>query len=347
MSPPDEVVLPRIDLHRHLDGNLRLSTCLDLARAHDVSLPGKTLEEVRPYLQIVEPGPDLVSFLEKVSRMASVLGDLDACRRVAYENVEDAVRERLDYVELRFSPGFMAYAHGLDPSAVVDAVVDGVSTASRELGVRAQLIGILSRTFGPDATEIELEALLSRRDHIVALDLAGDEALWPGGAFVDQFRRGREAGWAITVHAGEATGAETVWQAIRELGAQRLGHATRSIEDPRLMDYFAEHAIGIESCLTSNVQTSTVPSYESHPLKTFLDHGLLATINTDDPSVSGIDLDHELERAAPQAGLSYEHVRQAQRNAVEIAFLSPAEKKELVDAANTDSGRDAVRDRLD
>jgi adenosine deaminase len=346
MPPP---AIPRIDLHRHLDGNLRLQTCIELAQEHGVSFPETELAALRPYLQIVEPGPDLPAFLDKVQRMASVLGDADACRRVAYENVEDAAHERLDYVELRFSPAFMAAAHGLPLESVVDGVIDGVAAGRGEFPVKVQLIGILSRTFGPDSATRELEALLSHKADITGLDLAGDEARWPGELFVDHFRRGRDAGWAITVHAGEASGARSVWQALRDLGAERLGHATRAIEDPSLLDYLAEHGIGIESCLTSNIQTNTAASYASHPLRHFLDRGLLATINTDDPTVSDIDLDYELDVAAPKAGLSKEQVRRAQKNAVEIAFLSTHQKKELLDAAvaNPDPGRHAVGNRLD
>jgi len=321
-----------IDLHRHLDGNLRLETVLDLALEHDLELPTLELEALRPHLQIVEPEADLVGFLNRVELMASVLFDYDACRRVAYENVEDTRSEGLDYVELRFSPGFMAHAHGLHPEGVVEAVCDGVTAGSRDVGVPIKLIGILSRTFGVRSCDAELEALLTHRDKIVALDLAGDEQRVPGTEFVDHFRRGRDAGWRITVHAGEAAGAASVWQALRELGATRIGHGVRATEDTALLDYLAEHAIGIESCLTSNVQTSTVSSLEAHPLKDFLDRGILATINTDDPTVSGIDLSHELTIAAPAAGLTPDHVQKAQENALEIAFLESDERKALLEA---------------
>ncbi len=324
--------LPLLDLHRHLDGNLRLETVLDLGRRHGVSLPADDVEALRPHLQILEPGPDLPSFLRKVELMSSVLGDEDACRRVAYENVEDASREGLSYMELRFSPLFMAHAHRLRPEGVVAAVVEGANAGARDHGVPMKLVGILSRTFGPEAATVELEALLAHKQHLTALDLAGDEAMWPGEHFVEHFRRGRDAGWRITVHAGEAAGPGSVWQAIRDLGAERIGHAVRATEDEALLDYMAEHAIGIESCITSNVQTSTVSSYESHPLRLFLDRGLLASINTDDPSISGIDLAHELTVAAEAAGLTGAHVRQAQRNAVASAFLSAEEKAGLLQA---------------
>ncbi len=306
------------------------STVLDLACKHRVRLPADDLEGLRPHLQIRDREPDLRAFIAKVELMASVLGDDDACRRVARENVEDAHDEGIQHVELRFSPFFMARAHGLSPERVVGAVIEGASEGRRTHPISVKLIGILSRTFGPEAATVELEALLAHREHITALDLAGDEDGWPGELFVSHFRRGRDAGFRITVHAGEAAGAESVWQAIRDLGAERLGHAVRAIDDPALLDYIAEHGIGIESCLTSNVQTCTVRSYETHPLRRFLERGILASINTDDPSVSGIDLAHELTLAAEAAGLNESDVQKAQRNAVATAFLSKEEKARLL-----------------
>jgi adenosine deaminase len=319
---------PPIDLHRHLEGSIRPETILALGDAHGIPLAGD-LEHLRPLVQVTDPTPDLMAFIARMERAVSVLADLDACARIAYEAVEDAARDGLAYLELRFSPLFMAHAHALAPAGVVAAVVDGVARARRDHGLRTNLIGILSRTYGPEAAWRELDALLTRRDAIVALDLAGDEVRFPGELFVEHFRRGRAAGWRVTVHAGEAAGPASVWQAVRELGAERLGHAVRAVEDPALLDQLAARRIGIESSLTSNVQTSTVPGYARHPLRQFLDRGLLATINTDDPATSGITLTHELTVAAPAAGLSPARIRQARANAVAIAFLEPAAKAAL------------------
>ncbi len=322
--------LPLIDLHRHLDGNVRLTTILDLGRQHNINLPAWDIDDLRPHVQVTEPQPGVMAFIAKFKWMMAVLVDYEACRRVAYENVEDAYVEGMDYVELRFSPWFMAETHGLDPVGVTEAVVDGVKAGERDFGIRVHLIGILSRTYGPEAARGELEALLTQREHIVALDLAGDEANYPGDLFVEHFRRARDAGWEITVHAGEAAGPESIWQAVRDLGAKRIGHAIHAAEDPALLAYLAEHRIGVESCLTSNVQTSCVTDYASHPLRLFLEKGILATINTDDPGISGINLAYEYNVAAPRAGLTPEMIRQAQRNALEIAFLGKEEKEALL-----------------
>ncbi|PWH18785.1 MAG: adenosine deaminase [Anaerolineae bacterium] len=321
---------PLIDLHRHLDGNVRLRTILELADQHGIPLPASDEEGLRPYVQVTEPQPGVMAFLEKFRYMVGVLADYEACRRIAYENVLDAQREGLDYVELRFSPLFMAQPHQLHPQGVVEAVLDGITAARRETGMMVNLIGILSRTYGQKLAWQELEALLAFADQLVAIDLAGDEANYPGEWFTEHLNQARQRGLHLTVHAGEAAGPSSVWQAVRELKAERLGHAVHAIEDPALMDYLAEKAIGIEANLTSNVQTSTVSSYAAHPLRQFLAHGLLATINTDDPGISGIDLRYEYEVAAPAAGLSPQQIAQAQRNALTVAFLSPAEKQALV-----------------
>lgn len=312
---------PKIDLHRHLDGNIRVSTILELAESHGIELPASDVETLRPYVTVMEPVPSLVTFLEKFRWSVGVLADPAACRRIAYENVEDAKREGLDYVELRFSPWFMAQAFSLDARAVVEATLQGLHEGRRDFGVKVEAIGILSRTFGEEICWKELEALLAFKSQLIAIDLAGDENGYPAPLFQKHFARVRDEGLRVTIHAGEAAGAQSIWDSINLLGAERIGHGIHAIDDPALLDYLAENKIGLECCPTSNVQTSTVPNYASHPLKQFLEQGLLATINTDDPGISGIDLDYELSKAAPASGLSPDQILQAQWNAAEIAFV--------------------------
>jgi adenosine deaminase len=329
-DPLIDPTIPLLELHRHLDGNVRLETILDLGRKHNLPLPAMDLEGLRPYVQVTDPQPGVMAFISKFRWLVGVMVDKEAIRRIAYENVEDASKDGIDYIELRFSPWFMSEPHGLDPAGVVEAVVDGTSAGQRDLGVKVNLIGILSRTYGPDTAKKELHALLSQRKHITALDLAGDEAHFPAELFREHFRSARQAGWHITVHAGEIAGPESVWEALLGLGAERIGHAIRAIEDPVLIDYLSKHKIGVESCLTSNVQTSCVAGYSDHPLRRFLEAGIPATINTDDPGVSAIDLPYEYNTAAPQAGLSEAHIRQAQINALQVGFLGEAEKRALL-----------------
>ena len=153
---------------------------------------------------------------------------------------------------------------------------------------------------------------------------------------MEHFRRARDAGLEVTVHAGEVAGPESVWSALTDLGATRIGHGIRSLEDPKLVDYLVEHRIGLEVNITSNIHIGAVDDYAEHPVGAILRAGILANLNTDDPAISGIDLPHEYRRAAPRAGLSAEETRQAQRNGLEMAFLADAEKQALIDRRKED-----------
>ena len=325
---------PLVELHRHLDGNVRTETVLDLARRHGIDLPAWTVEELRPHVQIMEREPSLVHFLAKFALLRRVMVDYAAVRRIVRENLEDAVRDGIDYIELRFSPFFMGEEHGLDTSGVVEAACDALEEARGTIPVQAKLIGIISRHYGPEIGRIELAAILSGRDRgIVAVDLAGDEANFPGGLFVRHFATAREAGLRVTIHAGEAAGAGSVKQAVLDLGAERIGHGVRSVEDPAVLDLLAERGIALEVCPTSNVQTSTVPDFQSHPLPALLRRGLRVTLNTDDPSISGIDLPHEYRVAEEELGLTADELRRLQENAVAAAFLTPEERSGLLAAS--------------
>lgn len=321
--------IPLVELHRHLDGNVRLETILDIGLKHNLPLPAKDIDGLRPFIQVIEAKPSILDYFSKFEWLVRVMVDYETVRRIAYENVEDAKKEGIDYIELRFSPWFMAEKNALDPAGVVEAVVDGVESGIRDFGTRTKLIGILSRTYGPETCKKELEALMTQKEHIVALDLAGDEIHFGGELFVDHFRKARNAGWYSDPHAGEVCGPESVWQAIHDLGADRIGHAVHAVEDKRLMDYLADHQIGVESNFTSNVQTSTVKDYPSHPLRQFLERGIPASINTDDPGISACFLKHEYDTAAPAAGLTQAQIYQAQLNALNTAFLSADEKEDL------------------
>ena len=285
--------LPLLDLHRHLDGNIRPATIWQLAEKNSIALPTTQFEDFIPHVQIQQSEPDLLAFLKKLDWGVAVLKNLEDVKRVAYENVEDAYNAGLNYAELRFSPYYMAKNHELPISDVVGAIIDGVNSGMKSFDIKIGLIGILSRTFGVTQCQLELDALLIHKAHLIAIDLAGDEYNFPGELFVDHFKQVRNAGLQVTVHAGEAGGAKSVWQAINELGATRIGHGVATIEDEKLMSFMVNNNIAIESCLTSNYQTGTVKDLSKHPLKVFLDYGIKACLNTDDPAVQGIEIKND------------------------------------------------------
>ncbi len=325
--------LPLVDLHRHLDGNVRLETILDVGHRHGLPLPADTVESLRPFVQVYEPIPSLPQFFERFALLQQTFVDHAAVYRVARENLEDALAEGLDYVELRFSPLFMAAVHHLDPLEITRTICQAVSEAN-DIPIRATLIVIMSRQFGPQGCRAELEAALRMAGQgVVAVDLAGDEAGYPGGLFVEHFHRARAAGLHVTIHAGEATGPGSVRQAVEELGAERVGHAVRAVEDPGLLRLLAERDIAVESCLSSNLQTLTVRTLAEHPLPTFLRAGIRVTLNTDDPVISGVSLPDEYELLQRDLALSPQEIRQVRRNGIEAAFLDAAERQEILDRA--------------
>ncbi len=325
--------VPVVDLHRHLDGSVRLETMLDLARQHYLDMPAWDVEGLRPHAQVSGTITDLKACLPKFALMQKVMVDYAACRRIAWENLQDAVREGIDYIELRFSPGFMAEVHGLDPAGVTSAVCEAWAEARDQLPLKAKLIVIMSRHYGPEACQAELDLAIAHRDRgVVGVDLAGVEEMGPGHLFVDHIRRAREAGLHVTIHAGEWSGPDSVRQAVIELGAERIGHAIGAKEDPAVMDLLAERGVAIESCPTSNVQFSMVPSYQDHPLPMWLERGLLVTVNTDDPGISGIDLPHEYRVLREEMGLGEAQIRRLQENGVKAAFLTAEEKAALCQA---------------
>ena len=221
--------LPLIDLHRHLDGNIRPETIWQLAEQNDIVLPCTRFEDFIPHVQIQHSESDLLAFLKKLDWGVAVLKSLDDVKRVAYENVEDAYKAGLHYAELRFSPYYMAMNHNLPVVDVVAALIDGVKEGCKVFPVKVNLIGILSRTFGVEHCQSELDALLCHKEHLVAIDLAGDEYNFPGELFISHFTQVRNADLQVTVHAGEAGDAKSVWQAINGLGATRIGHGVATI----------------------------------------------------------------------------------------------------------------------
>lgn len=312
---------PLVDLHRHLDGNIPPKLIWQLALEQSIELPFTTEYELREHVFVKNKTSDLLSFLKKLEYGVSVLGSPEACYRVAFENVAMAKAEGIDYTELRFSPFFMARAFSLPMHAVVEAVVEGVNAGNAAHDTNYQLIGILSRTFGVESCHLELASILAYSDDIVALDLAGDELNYPAHLYIEHFQAAREAGLQISVHAGEAAGPESVWEAIELLGAKRIGHGVAIAQDPRLIEHMLKYDIGIESCLTSNYQTGAWVDTANHPIKTFLEHGLSVSLNTDDPGISNIDIKHEYFIASNTVNLNEAQIKQIQLNGQAQQFL--------------------------
>ncbi|XVV08217.1 adenosine deaminase [Actinoplanes sp. CA-131856] len=310
-----------IDLHRHLEGSLRVATVLELA--HRDGHPLAVAADPEDLLVARGPLGGLVPFLDKVDAAPSALPRPQDWERAAAEVVRDAADDGLGYLELRFSPWFIRRETGLEPEAVIDAVSSGVRAASGETGLPVAMIGILLRDLGPAQGVAQVDTLLSRRDTFCAVDLAGNEAGVPAAEFAPAFAKARDAGLHVTVHAGEAAGPQSVWDAINHLGAERIGHGVRSVEDPALLDHLAARGITLEVALTSNLHTSVAPSYREHPLRRLLAAGVPVALATDDPRASAITLSGEYETARAEIGLSEAEIKTIEGYARTAAFAHP------------------------
>ena len=251
--------------------------------------------------------------------------------RVAYEAVADAAAENITYLELRFTPIALAREKGYDLRDVADWVIGAVNRAQQDFGIDVRLIVSMNRHESVELGDQFVDLAIERMDRgIVAVDLAGLENRFPGAPFEPVFRKAREAGLAVTIHAGEWAGADSISEALDLLGATRLGHGVRILEDPNLVARAIEQNICLEVCVTSNVQTGVAPTLEGHALPQLYGVGLLTTINTDDPSISAINLTDEYVIAAQAFDFGLSDLKQHIMNSARAAFLTSAERAALI-----------------
>ncbi|UCC63136.1 MAG: adenosine deaminase [Anaerolineae bacterium] len=322
--------LPKIDLHRHLEGSLRLETVVGLARENGVSLPSYDIERLRPLVQVTDDPPDFDRYLGKFHILRRIYSTPQVIERLAYETVADAAADNVRYLELRFSPSAQAAAHGFSFSDTTDWVIAGVQRAQRDFDITVRLIIALVRhdpfEWAEEITEI---AIARQANGVVGFDLAGQAEKYPAAPFVRLFKRAKAAGLNITVHAGEATGPTAVTEAVTVLGAQRIGHGIRAIEDSQVCQQLRNEGITLEVCPTSNIHTGAVQSFWRHPLKDLHHLGVPVTINTDNTSVSNTTLTDEYLMAMLGIGIKLTELREMLMNAVEAAFLPDDEKETL------------------
>lgn len=313
--------LPKTDLHVHLDGSVRLSTILDLAERYKVTLPGDTEESLAAAIHMGKECEDLTDYLKAFDVTLAVLQDEEALYRVAYELAEDAARENVRYMEVRYSPGLHT-RKGLPLTRIVECVLEGLQDARRDYNIRCELIICGIRHIAPEQSMrlAELTAAYKNKG-VVGFDLAGAEHDYPAKDHREAFYLVRNNNIHTTIHAGEAYGPESIHQAIHVCGARRIGHGTRLREDGDLLNYVNDLRIPLEVCLTSNVQTRAVKTFESHPLRFYYDFGIRVTINTDNRLVTDTTVTQEYKTAVDTFGFDALDVKQLVINGFKSAFL--------------------------
>jgi adenosine deaminase len=325
--------LPKAELHCHLDGSVRPETLVELAREHRVQLPRQTAEELAEYMR-VDDAQSLEDYLRRFDVTISVMQSEEALERIAYELAEDAADDGVRYIEIRNAP-LLNVVQGLTLVQAVEAPLRGLRKAENDFGITARFIICGLRQFPPESSlEMARLAVEFKNDGVVAFDLAGGEKGNPASRHAEAFRYARENNLAVTVHAGEGDGAESVREAVHVCGANRIGHGTRLIEDPDLTQYVNDRRIALEVCLTSNVQTRVADSYESHPFREYFDRGLNVTLNTDNRLMSATTLTDEYVYAAEHLGFTVEELAGIALNGFESAFLPWEDRLVLIEDAS-------------
>lgn len=327
------IALPKVDLHRHLEGSLRLSTMLDIARKHGVTVPVSMLN-LSGLVQVQDRDPLTFSnFLEKFKTLRLFYKSPDVIHRVTREAVEDAAKDNVRYLELRFTPVALSRAEGFPLHDVMDWVITSAQEAAQAFGIKVGLIASVNRHESPElAEQVAWLAVEHQKRGLFGLDLAGNEAEFKAAPFYDIFKEARQSGLHITIHAGEWGPAENVRDAIENLGAERIGHGVRVLEDESVTALAKERAIAFEVCPTSNFQTGVVKEFENHLLPRMIEAGLRVTVNTDDPSISRITLSHEFQQVHEKLNLPMDVLKKSVVVAAEESFLPDAEKAELAAA---------------
>ncbi|GAB4522197.1 MAG: adenosine deaminase [Anaerolineales bacterium] len=329
-SPSAYQRYPKVELHRHLEGSLRLHTLQEIAAAHGIAI-----EEEAPLdnlVQIGEHEPYTVdNFLSKFSVLRLFYRSPEVITRITEEAIEDAANDNIRYLELRFTPVALSRMEDFPLADVMDWVIEATQQASQKYNLPTRLVASVNRHEDPAlAAEVARLSVERMGRGIVGLDLAGNEATFSAGPFEPIFREASQAGLHITVHAGEWGPAENVRQAIEMLNAERIGHGVRVLEDENIVNLARERHTVFEVCITSNYQSGVVPALTKHPLSRMQAAGLHITINTDDPAISRIELSDEYYLAHERLGMSLEALKHTVLTAARGAFLPEEARTALV-----------------
>ncbi|MDH7563826.1 MAG: adenosine deaminase [Candidatus Bathyarchaeota archaeon] len=313
--------LPKAEQHVHIVGSTRPETLLWLAEDSGLPKLFKTAKDARRFFKF----RDFPHFIDVYCTVVDFVTKESQLERLTYELLESDARCNVKYVEASFSaPDHVL--RGLDYGKMLDAVNRGISRARMGFGVECNIRVDLVRNYGPEKGMEVLDWIESKNDNVVSIDLGGSEERFPAKPYKQAYQRARKMGLHLVAHAGEAAGPESIWQAVNELGVERIGHGVAATDDPALLRHLKTKGIAIEACLTSNVKTRVVRTLKNHPIKTFYDSGLTVTVNTDDPSMFGTDMNKEYLQLHRQLDFSPSELFKLSLNALNSSFL-PEESK--------------------
>ncbi len=333
--------LPKVELHHHLDGGVRPATIVDLAEKAKIDIPDHDPEKLADWLHRGADRKSLALYLEGFAVTCGVMQTKESLTRVARETLEDLANLNVKYAEIRFAP-VLHTEKGMNLEEIVKAVLIGMEEGRQQFGIDYGVI-LCAMRHQPANVSLEMaELAVSFRDRgVVGFDIAGDEHGHPPKRHLDAFQHIRNKNFNITIHAGEAFGIESIWQALQICGAHRIGHATRLLEDMvvygtriekmgSLADFIRDKRIPLEMCLSSNIQTGAAPSLDEHPFHTYFRNGFRVTLCTDNPLMSDTDIVKEMSLAAEYYNLSIRDLEKITLNAMKSAFIHYDERLRII-----------------
>jgi len=321
---------PKVDLHCHLDGSLRIETILELAQKNGIELPTTDPEQLKKEVAVSNDRINLSDYIDKFEIPLSVLQTYSALRRAAYELAEDASRENVLYLEVRYSP-ILHTEKNLQPKETTNAVLEGLEQAEDDFNIQTGVIITGLRNMSPDVSYQLAKVALAYKNHgVVGFDLAGVEEDFPAKHHREAFYLILDNNINTTIHAGEDYGPESIHQALHYCGAHRIGHGVRLEENKDLMNYVNDHRIPLEMCLTSNIHTGAVEDLNQHPFKYYFDCGLRVTLNTDNRLISNTTMTEEYLLAKTAFGFDIKDYKRLILNSFKSAFLPYQTKSHII-----------------
>ena len=318
--------LPKIELHRHLEGSIPIPLVIEWHKKYGLPLPPHAQKE----LQVKKPMP-LNDVLERLFYQQKCFQDIESVETLTYEVLKSIAEDNIKLIELRFSPGFMAEPRGLDFDDVMKATLRAKTRAEKDFDIAVGYLLISSRDMGEKICEETIDLAIQWKKYIVGIDLAGPEESFPPKLFQKPFERAHKAGLHITVHTGEVTDPIFIQEAIDYLHAERIGHGVQAIRNPAIRSLLKERNIPLELCPTSNVLTQAVPHIKEHPLKMFIEENVPVTLNSDDPTLFATTLSQEYRICVEELGLTSKDLIKLTQTAFDHSFIPPLDKKRIWD----------------
>jgi len=324
--------IPKVELHLHLEGAIPLNTLFGFIQRRGNNKSIRNLEDLKKQLVY----SNFTQFLKIWLWKNSFITEYEDFEELSYQVLKGLSQQNVKYVEAFYSPRDFTFRNKkLSACGITESLIKGKKRAFDDFGIRSELIVDLVRNYGP---RMAMNLLKELTDYLgrglIGIGLGGSEKSFPAGLFAKVYQEARDRGFRLTTHAGEADGAKSIWAALNELGAERIGHGLRAYEDPRLINYLREKQIPLEMCVVSNIKTQVCKSFKEHPVRNYFKNELMVTINSDDPAMFDTSITKEYLVLIEKFGFSLEEIRKVNFNSIKASFMTDREKGIMKDMFN-------------